>query len=153
MPKNNQYLEKFKNADEAEQGLMDMLANKAKIMGFGHRVYKDCDPRSDIIKAWSRKLGESKHSLLLYDVSERIEQVMRREKKLFPNFDFRVLIVIVKIRFFYILVKGYCYCTLYQYNNNNFKSSTVFDLLIYESTLVYYKREETSFQISSVPQQ
>jgi 2-methylcitrate synthase len=81
-------IEKFKSPDEAEKGLMDMLAAKAKIMGFGHRVYKDCDPRSDIIKAWSHKLAESKHAMLLYDVSERIETVMRREKKLFPNLDF-----------------------------------------------------------------
>lgn len=78
----------FKNPDEAEQQLMMMLSKKAKIMGFGHRVYTECDPRSDIIKAWSRKLAESKGDMLLYNVSERIEMVMRREKKLFPNLDF-----------------------------------------------------------------
>jgi 2-methylcitrate synthase len=81
-------LEKFKSPDEAERLLMDMLAKKEKIMGFGHRVYKDCDPRSDIIKAWSHKLAEAKHDLLLFQVSERVEAVMRREKKLFPNLDF-----------------------------------------------------------------
>ncbi len=81
-------IEKFKSPDEAEKSLMAMLANKEKIMGFGHRVYRDCDPRSDIIKAWSLKLAESKHSKLLYEVSERIETIMRREKKLFPNLDF-----------------------------------------------------------------
>lgn len=81
-------IEKFKSPDEAEFKLMGMLANKEKIMGFGHRVYKDCDPRSDIIKVWSHKLAKSKHAMLLYDVSERIEQVMRREKNLFPNLDF-----------------------------------------------------------------
>ena len=67
---------------------MVMLAAKAKIMGFGHRVYKDCDPRSDIIKIWSEKLGKASDDLLLYKISERIEEVMRREKKLFPNLDF-----------------------------------------------------------------
>ncbi|HHF7344000.1 TPA: 2-methylcitrate synthase [Legionella feeleii] len=81
-------IEQFKSPEEAEQRLMEMLANKAKIMGFGHRVYKDCDPRSDIIKAWSYQLAESKNDLLLYRVSESIEAVMRREKKLFPNLDF-----------------------------------------------------------------
>ena len=65
-----------------------MLANKAKIMGFGHRVYKYSDPRSDIIKRWSFQLAEAKGDRLLYDISERIEAVMRREKKLFPNLDF-----------------------------------------------------------------
>lgn len=81
-------IEQFSTPYEAEQGLMTMLTNKAKIMGFGHRVYKDCDPRSDIIKVWSRKCGEFVGSLVLYDISERIEAVMRREKNLFPNLDF-----------------------------------------------------------------
>lgn len=78
----------FSTPDEAERGLMTLLANKAKIMGFGHRVYRDCDPRSDIIKVWSKKCGEAAGSLSLYEVSERIEAVMRREKNLFPNLDF-----------------------------------------------------------------
>lgn len=81
-------IEQFATPDQAEQGLMEMLAQKAKIMGFGHRVYTVSDPRSDIIKVWSKKLGEAAHSLSLYEVSERIEAVMRREKKLFPNLDF-----------------------------------------------------------------
>ena len=81
-------IERFKSPEEAEKQLMVMLANKAKIMGFGHRVYTDCDPRSDIIKVWSKKLAQAQDSLLLYHVSERIEDVMRREKKMFPNLDF-----------------------------------------------------------------
>ncbi|MCP0913274.1 MULTISPECIES: bifunctional 2-methylcitrate synthase/citrate synthase [Legionella] len=81
-------IERFKSPDEAEQQLMVMLANKAKIMGFGHRVYKDCDPRSDIIKEWARKLAKSQEEILLFKISERIEAVMRREKDLFPNLDF-----------------------------------------------------------------
>jgi len=81
-------IQRFKNPQEAEQQLKVMLANKAKIMGFGHRVYKDCDPRSDIIKIWAKKLGKKSDNSMLYQISERIEQVMRREKKLFPNLDF-----------------------------------------------------------------
>lgn len=81
-------IERFDSAEEAEQKLMDMLAAKEKVMGFGHRVYKDCDPRSDIIKAWSQKMAEMKQDMKLYEVSERIEEVMWREKKLFPNLDF-----------------------------------------------------------------
>ena len=81
-------IERFASPDEAEKQLMVMLAAKAKIMGFGHRVYTDCDPRSDIIKVWSKKLAQEKENMLLYNVSERIEAVMRREKKLFPNLDF-----------------------------------------------------------------
>lgn len=81
-------IEQFKSPEEAEIKLKQMLANKAKIMGFGHRVYTICDPRSDIIKKWSYKLGEAKDDLLLYHISERVEKVMWDEKKLFPNLDF-----------------------------------------------------------------
>lgn len=81
-------IEQFNSPEQAEAGLMAMLANKAKIMGFGHRVYRDCDPRSDIIKTWSEKLANARGERLLFEVSERIEAVMRREKKLFPNLDF-----------------------------------------------------------------
>lgn len=78
----------FKTPQDAEKQLMIMLDNKAKIMGFGHRVYTKSDPRSDIIKIWSKKLADSLNDHLIYEVSERIEAVMRREKKLFPNLDF-----------------------------------------------------------------
>lgn len=81
-------LARFKNPDEAEQQLLSMLAKKEKIMGFGHRVYKTSDPRSDIIKSWSKKLSEALNSPTLYQISERVEQVMRREKNMFPNLDF-----------------------------------------------------------------
>lgn len=81
-------IEKFKTPDEAESGLKQMLANKALIMGFGHRVYTTSDPRSDIIKKWSFRLGEATGDLNLYHISERIEEVMWSEKKLFPNLDF-----------------------------------------------------------------
>jgi len=81
-------IERFHSPDEAEKGLLDMMAKKTLIMGFGHRVYKISDPRSDVIKAWSKKLAEAHSDKRLYSVSDRIEQVMRREKKLFPNLDF-----------------------------------------------------------------
>jgi 2-methylcitrate synthase len=81
-------IERFATADEAEKGLMEMLAAKKLIMGFGHRVYKISDPRSDVIKAWSKKLAASVDDNRLFPVSERLEQVMRREKKMFPNLDF-----------------------------------------------------------------
>ena len=79
---------RFKSSDEAEAGLMEMLARKQLIMGFGHRVYKHADPRTPVIKEWARKLAENASEKQLYPVSERIEAVMWREKKLFPNLDF-----------------------------------------------------------------
>ncbi|MBI2997533.1 MAG: 2-methylcitrate synthase, partial [Deltaproteobacteria bacterium] len=81
-------IERFSTPDEAERGVLELIAAKRLIMGFGHRVYKVSDPRSDIIKAWSKKLAVAAGDKRLYPVSERIEQVMRREKKLFPNLDF-----------------------------------------------------------------
>src|SRR5690606_24427245 len=48
-------LEKFKDADHAEQEMMGMLARKEKIMGFGHAIYSESDPRNAIIKQWSEK--------------------------------------------------------------------------------------------------
>ena len=81
-------IERFHTVDEAEKGLLDMMAKRTLIMGFGHRVYKISDPRSDVIKAWSKTLAEAHGDKRLYSVSERMEQVMRREKNLFPNLDF-----------------------------------------------------------------
>jgi 2-methylcitrate synthase len=81
-------IERFTTPNQAETELKQMLAHNKKIMGFGHRVYTTCDPRSDIIKKWSFRLGEAQNNLHLYHISERIEEVMWDEKKLFPNLDF-----------------------------------------------------------------
>jgi 2-methylcitrate synthase len=81
-------IQQFKTPEEAEKGIRDRLARKTKIMGFGHRVYKHSDPRSDLIKVWSKKLSAKAKDGYLYTVSERIEKVMRDEKNLFPNLDF-----------------------------------------------------------------
>src|SRR5690606_24003839 len=75
--------------DHAEQELLAMLERKDKIMGFGHAIYRESDPRNAIIKEWAKKLadevGDSKQ---LYAIAERCEAVMWREKKLFCNADF-----------------------------------------------------------------
>ncbi|WP_320823163.1 2-methylcitrate synthase [Reinekea sp.] len=81
-------IDSFASPDEAEIGLLAMLAAKEKIMGFGHAVYRTNDPRNAIIKAWSRKIGVAKNDMNLFDISERCETVMWREKKLFANADF-----------------------------------------------------------------
>jgi 2-methylcitrate synthase len=81
-------IERFPNPDAAEEGLMKMLSEKQLVMGFGHRVYTVSDPRNEIIKSWSEKLSKESGDSVLYPVSERIADVMWREKKLFPNLDF-----------------------------------------------------------------
>jgi 2-methylcitrate synthase len=81
-------ISQFKTPEQATVGVEQMLAKKDKIMGFGHRVYKKSDPRSDIIKKWSEKLSKQARDGYLYQVSEAIEKVMWEQKKLFPNLDF-----------------------------------------------------------------
>ncbi|TXJ08143.1 MAG: 2-methylcitrate synthase [Acinetobacter sp.] len=81
-------IEKFTSPDHAEQEMLAMLARKDKIMGFGHAIYKDSDPRNAIIKIWSEKLAADVGDTVLYPVSVRCEEVMWREKKLFCNADF-----------------------------------------------------------------
>ncbi|NLW06325.1 MAG: 2-methylcitrate synthase [Pseudomonadaceae bacterium] len=81
-------IENWKSADEAEAEVMGMLERKDKIMGFGHAIYSTSDPRNAIIKEWSEKLSKDVGDTVLYPVSERVEAVMWREKKLFCNADF-----------------------------------------------------------------
>jgi 2-methylcitrate synthase len=81
-------IQRFRTPDEAEQGVLDMLAQKQLIMGFGHRVYRISDPRCDVAKPWARRLADQSQEGVIYEISERIEQVMRREKNMFPNIDF-----------------------------------------------------------------
>ena len=58
-------------------------------MGFGHRIYKEGDPRSNIIKAASRQLSRQPYgNPMLYKISEHIESIMINEKKIYPNLDF-----------------------------------------------------------------
>lgn len=81
-------IQQWKSAEEAEEAVMGMLERKDKIMGFGHAIYRDSDPRNAIIKEWSEKLSKQVGDEYLYAVSERVEAVMWREKKLFCNADF-----------------------------------------------------------------
>lgn len=81
-------IENWKSPEEAEREMLGMLERKEKIMGFGHAIYKDNDPRNGIIKQWSKKLAKDVGDTVLYPVSVRCEEVMWREKKLFCNADF-----------------------------------------------------------------
>ena len=81
-------IERWQSPDEAEQALMGMLERKEKIMGFGHAIYSESDPRNVIIKQWAEKLADHVGDTVLYPVSVRCEEIMWREKKLFCNADF-----------------------------------------------------------------
>ncbi|GAL05015.1 2-methylcitrate synthase [Photobacterium aphoticum] len=81
-------IEQWATPDDAEAGILAMLENKEKIMGFGHAIYRESDPRNALIKRWAAELSKDAEHPELYAVSERVEAVMKREKNLFCNADF-----------------------------------------------------------------
>jgi len=78
---------RYRSVDEAEADVMRRLAGKEIVIGFGHPVYTTGDPRNRVIKEVARRLSASKKDMKLYDIAERLEQVMWREKKMFANLD------------------------------------------------------------------
>ena len=78
----------IKDVDEATKIISEMLNEKKKIMGFGHGVYKVQDPRSEVVKNWVESLVDSDFSKNRYEVAQKIDEIMTKEKNLFPNVDF-----------------------------------------------------------------
>lgn len=74
--------------DRAEQYVKDALATKKKIMGFGHAVYRTEDPRATHLRRFSKEVGERAGDCKWYEISRRLEEVMMREKGMYPNVDF-----------------------------------------------------------------
>ena len=64
------------------------LASKRKIMGFGHAVYRTEDPRATHLRRFSQQMGERTGDGKWYEMSLKVEEVMMREKGLYPNVDF-----------------------------------------------------------------
>ncbi|MEX2171900.1 MAG: 2-methylcitrate synthase [Pirellulales bacterium] len=81
-------VERFRTPQEAIDGVKQMLQRKEKVMGFGHAVYKERDPRNAINKRWSQQLAKGASDGHLYEVSEAIEKLLWDEKRLFANADF-----------------------------------------------------------------
>ncbi len=74
--------------DRCEPYIMRKLDRGEKIMGFGHRVYRNGDPRADILREYSRTMGERAGDDTWYRMSKRIEEIVTREKGLHCNVDF-----------------------------------------------------------------
>jgi len=74
--------------DRVDEYVREKLAKKEKIMGIGHRVYKNGDPRVKHLKRLSKALNEQKGTSHWVEISERIEAIMLEEKGLHPNVDF-----------------------------------------------------------------
>ncbi|MCR6111622.1 citrate synthase [Bacillus sp. A301a_S52] len=81
-------LSEIGEVDKAEAYIKDALARKVKIMGFGHRVYKNGDPRAKHLKEMSRQLTEITGTNKWYDMSVKIDEIVTNEKGLLPNVDF-----------------------------------------------------------------
>jgi 2-methylcitrate synthase len=80
-------LSRYKHPDEAEADIVRRVQGKEIVIGFGHPVYTTGDPRNKVIKDVARRLSRSAGDMKLYDIAERLEQVMWREKKMFANLD------------------------------------------------------------------
>lgn len=74
--------------DKAEGYIQNKLNNREKIMGFGHRVYKNGDPRAKHLQKMSRELSVLKGDSTLYDISVKVEELVTGQKGLKPNVDF-----------------------------------------------------------------
>ncbi|MBC7467657.1 MAG: citrate synthase [Bdellovibrio sp.] len=74
--------------EKAKQFVKDALDAKEKVMGIGHRVYKDGDPRAAILRKYSKELTAKMGKPELYEMSAMIDDTMQKEKGLMPNVDF-----------------------------------------------------------------
>jgi len=81
-------IEQWKSPEEAREAILGMLERKDKIMGFGHAIYSESDPRNEVIKVWAKKLADEVGDTVLYPVSVAVDETMWEQKKLFPNADF-----------------------------------------------------------------
>ena len=78
----------IQTADNVEPYIHNRLAQKKKIMGFGHRVYHTEDPRANVLRRMSEELGRRSGHTQWFEISKQIEDLMIREKKINANVDF-----------------------------------------------------------------
>ncbi len=78
---------RYGSTQEAEKDIRQRMANNEIIIGFGHPVYTQSDPRNVVIKKVAHDLSVENDDMLMYDVADKLESVMWDEKKMFPNLD------------------------------------------------------------------
>jgi 2-methylcitrate synthase len=78
---------RYRSPDEAEADILRRLGAKEIVIGFGHPVYTTGDPRNKVIRDVARRLSKTAGDMKLFDIAERLERVMGREKKMFANLD------------------------------------------------------------------
>jgi citrate synthase len=92
-------LDDIQTPDRAEGWLKLQLAKKAKIMGFGHRVYKEGDSRVPIMREIARDLGKRLGKEQWVPICENLEKAMEREKHLCANVDLYAAPVFTMLKF------------------------------------------------------
>jgi 2-methylcitrate synthase len=80
-------MNRYETPDDAETDIVERVKNRETVIGFGHAVYTIADPRNKIIKEVARRLSEETSDMKMYNIADRIEAVMMREKKMFANLD------------------------------------------------------------------
>ena len=80
-------MNRYDSPDTAERDIIARIKNKEVVIGFGHPVYTIADPRNKIIKEVARKLSKESDDMAMFEIADRIEAVMQREKKMFANLD------------------------------------------------------------------
>ncbi len=80
-------MNRYETPDSAERDIVARIKNKEVVIGFGHPVYTIADPRNKVIKEVARRLSEDAGEMEMFEIAERIEEVMMREKKMFANLD------------------------------------------------------------------
>ena len=80
-------MSRYESPDAAERDITARVRNKEVVIGFGHPVYTVADPRNKVIKEVARRLSQDAGEMELFEIAERIEQVMMREKRMFANLD------------------------------------------------------------------
>ena len=90
---NEQAMEMLKEVgsiDNVEPFLENAFASKRKIMGFGHRVYKNGDHRATLLHALGRAYADKKggDALKWFEIGEKVQRLMESEKHILPNVDF-----------------------------------------------------------------
>ncbi|MBI4381634.1 MAG: 2-methylcitrate synthase [candidate division NC10 bacterium] len=87
------FLQRFNAPDQAETAVLEMIAQKKRVPGFGQRAYSKADPRNAVNREWARKLATDSASRNLYDVAERVETVLLNERGMFANLDYYTALI------------------------------------------------------------
>jgi citrate synthase len=120
-------LKRIGTIEKCEQFVKDALQAKEKVMGIGHRVYKNGDPRAAVLRKFSEKLTQKIGEPIWYQMSSMIDDTMFKEKGLMPNVDFYSATVYYSMKiptdlftpiFAVSRVAGWCAHAFEQYANN-----------------------------------